>query len=211
MKNILWYGDVYEYALTEISIEGLDAKIRHSMCEKWENKKIANLHALAIHKTSRLWLHEHNVRSNWTSPTRLKPQTQRQNQWSSQISSVNAMRSWSSLSSSAYTRNTSDMPVLAMRHTASQSFPASSDTLSLQIASLGALSIMDSAAFCRVCFSKNHKMPQWTFILEERKYAFTSFRNANLKKLLTCLTSRSDWSDQTASRSGIRHYRGKSF
>lgn len=44
--------DVYEnHALNEMFIEGLDLSIHHKMCEYWEGKENANLHALEFHTT----------------------------------------------------------------------------------------------------------------------------------------------------------------
>lgn len=52
-KN-LCCGAVYEeYALSKIFIESLDASIRHSVCEHWEDRNKANLHDLAFYATSR--------------------------------------------------------------------------------------------------------------------------------------------------------------
>lgn len=79
------------------------------------------------------------------------------------------------------------MPVLAVSHTASQLPSTFSDALSLQIASLNALSATENAAYCSVCLSKNHKTSQCFFILEEVKKAFTSFRDTNFKQFQRAL------------------------
>lgn len=91
------------------------------------------------------------------------------------------MKSGSALSPPDSMRNTSGTSVLAIDHAAYQLSSASLDVLSLLVASLDALSTMDNAAYYRVCFSRNHKTSQCTFIPQEKKYAFTCFCDANFK------------------------------
>lgn len=69
-------GGVFEqYTLTERFIEGLDAPIRHSMCEYWGGMKRANLHDLVVHTTSLLRMHGIDITSRRTNPSTTKQQT----------------------------------------------------------------------------------------------------------------------------------------
>lgn len=126
-----------------------------------------------------------DVTSKQTSRIGQKSQNQRGKPWSSYKLRVNLVKSGSILSLSAFTRNTSGMPVLAMGHTASQSSPTLTDALFSKIVSLEALSMMAYSVSCRVCLFKSHKTLQSTFIRENERSSFTRFRDANFKQLST--------------------------
>lgn len=156
-------GDKYEnYALNKIVIEGVDAWSRHIMREYWDNTKKANLHDLALHETSLLLLQRHDVTPKWTTTAETKQQHKShwEKPWSSQKPTVNDVRSGSTSSTLASSRDTSGTSVLENGHTASQSSNESSDALYLLIANLDALSTIANAFYCRQCLSKNHMTSQ---------------------------------------------------
>lgn len=121
------WGDVY--ALHGIFDKSLDAAIRHSMRASYGNKKDARLRKLAFQATSLLCLQGHDVATKRTNASGLKPQNQRKKPWTSHTSDINAMKSKSTSSSPAPTKDTFGKSVLAMGHAASQSSPTSSDVL----------------------------------------------------------------------------------
>lgn len=93
----------------------------------------------------------------------------------------------------------------------SQSSPASSDALFSLLAFLDALSMMNNAAFCRVCLSRNEKTSKNTIIPEGKKNAFSSYRDDNLKKLPTRPDHGNDRSGWRGFCLGLCDYCGTSF
>lgn len=175
-------GDVFgEHALNKILTGGLDVSIYDSMREYWKNKQNAKLHDLVFQATSLLQLQGHDVASKRTNTTESKHQKQRGKLWSSFKSGINTMKSKSTSSPSASTKNTLSTPVLTSGHPTTQSSPASLEALSSLVASLDDLSTMENSAHYRVFLPKNHKTSQCAFVLETKRNAFTSFHDANFK------------------------------
>lgn len=155
------------------------------MHEYWTNRKYTNSHDFEFLATSLFLLQGHNVTSNRTSPNGPEPQNQHRKRFLSHKSGMNNVRSGSTLSPSASTKNTLGMPMLAVSHTPFQPSPAYSDPLLLLIAILNELSSMNNAVYCKMRLSENHKTLQCIFIPGEMQNALTSFRNANYKHLST--------------------------
>lgn len=155
------------------------------MRECWSNGKGARVHNFAFYTTSIFRLLKHHVTSKRMELATNKQQAHRDNMRSWHKSDVKILRSRSTLSPSAFVRNTSGTSVMAMIHTAFQLSLASFDALSSLIERLDAQWTMDNGAPWRVFSSGRHKTSQSTFILEKERNVFNGFHNANFKQLPT--------------------------
>lgn len=178
VTEALCCGDVYEaYDSIEVFTGAFHVSILHGMREYLGGKKNPKLHDLEFFATSLLMLPEQDVTYKWSSSS-AQPQTNGGKQWASHKSVVSAVQGGSTLSLSASTRRTPGTSVMVLDTTA-QSTP--SDAIFSPIASLGALSAMDNAGYCKFRLSKHHRASQCTVMPENKHKIVTCFRHSSFE------------------------------
>lgn len=163
-----------ECALNENFIKSLDEPTRYSVRRYCEGMEKSNVHDVSIHTALLFTLRRHDlVLKKSTLPT-INQRTQRKKPSSSRKSAVNAVQNELTSSPSTFVGRTLRTPVVAMNIIA-QSSP--SDIVSDPIANPDALSITNSAAYCRACLYGSHTTSRYIFVPKNKRQLLTRLRD----------------------------------